>query len=151
MTGADEETKPSRLAFLAVTLRGASTAIARLGKPPNEYAFERNVRDWLVARRWRVDAQVRSGDRSGRYDLVCRQPLPDGPIDYQPCVLELKMRLTSAHYKQFDRYMKSPDALPLAAVGWQASPAARRTLRDLSAEMPDRFQVVVISDGASLA
>ena len=137
---------------LAASLRRGSADMCRLGRPPNEHSLENLLRDWLDARGWRVDAQVRSGDRSGRYDLVCRPPPAQGPIPNDPpVVLELKMRLNASHYGQFDRYMRSPDALPLIAVGWQASPPARRALADLAAEFPDRFAVVVISDGASLA
>ena len=129
-------------------LRKDSASIARLGRPSTEQSFEASVREALERRSFMVQAQVRSKSSADRYDLVCHAPA-DEPFTGS-VLLELKMRLDASHYKQFDRYLRS-DPRQLVAVGWQASAPARRTLRELADEFPDRFAVVVISDGASLA
>ena len=152
MTTTAGEAKMPLVAWAAEHLRGQSTRIARLGKPPSEQAFETVIQSFLEDAKWGIFRQVRRADGS-RLDLVCVPPLSctgSGAASHGPIIFELKMRLDASQYKQFDRYLKRY-ADPLIAVGWQASPAARRTLRDLATEMPDRFQAVVVSDGASLA
>ena len=151
MTGAAADKKMPLVAWAAQHLRAHAPRIARLGKPPSEQAFETSIESLLEDSKWGIFRQVRRADGS-RLDLVCVPPLSScgSATSHGPIIVELKMRLDAANYKQFDRYLKRY-ADPLIAVGWQASPSARRTLRELASDLPERFAVVVISDGASLA
>ena len=111
--------------------------------PPDEWSLERYIGDYLQANGYETERQVRTRDGRSRYDMCCRKK------DFE-ARLEIKMRLDASHYRQIDRYLQDGDRRPLVAVGWRASPTARRTLRGITADYPDRFGVAILSDGASL-
>ena len=133
--------RPSALEAVAAVLRNEGASLVG----STEAKLEQNVADRLRWHHYTVRTQERTRDGKSRYDLVC-WPREDAP----PVRIELKMRLDAGHFKQFDRYLQARDERPLIAVGWRCSPRARAALRDLAAEFPDRFALVVLSDRAAL-
>ena len=134
------------LALAADVLRAAP--IARSGwSPRSEEELESEIHAWLEKTGWEARRQERVKGDPSRYDIVARQrtgPCADGPVR-----IEVKMRLTGASYRQFDRYLRCPG--PLLVAGWKTTARAARDLRDLRDDVPDRFDFVVLGREAPLA